>query len=301
MNHSSYQLSLLIDMTDPIKVLDEVKYVLRLISKRIDLTLIEMVYKDMLALFLGEYPGYNKCDTVYHNTTHTTDTVIAMARLIHGAFINGKKFSEDTIILGMLSPILHDTGYIQRLSEKKRGNTGAVYTINHIQRSNQFAENYFKEHGLPSESADKLKMMIQCTGLNVSIKDIKFASGEIEFMGKALGTADLLGQMAERAYVEKLLYLYDEFQEGGIPGYSSEFDFLLKTQGFYQMVLNRFTQEYDSINVLMRHHFMERWHIQEDLYEKTIQKNIAYIKKLTDEHPEDYRNYLRRDGYIVKN
>ena len=31
--------------------------------------------------------------------------------------------------------------------------------------------------------------------------------------------ADLVGQMSDRAYLEKLLFLYYEFKEAGFPGY----------------------------------------------------------------------------------
>ena len=55
--------------------------------------------------------------------------------------------------------------------------------------------------------------MIRCTGLNADLAAIPFASELERNVGYALGTADLLGQMAAPDYVEKLGILYQEFEE----------------------------------------------------------------------------------------
>ena len=55
--------------------------------------------------------------------------------------------------------------------------------------------------------------MIFCTGLNAVLDKIPFQSDVEKIVGFALGTADLLGQMAASDYVEKLPVLYAEFAE----------------------------------------------------------------------------------------
>ncbi len=65
-----------------------------------------------------------------------------------------------------------------------------------------------------------------------------------------LGSADLLGQMSDRAYLEKLLFLYKEFREAGIPGFNTEFDIIRKTVDFYEITVQRlrgpFAEAYGS-------------------------------------------------------
>ena len=55
---------------------------------------------------------------------------------------------------------------------------------------------------------------------------------ENEILGKMLGTADLLGQMSDRTYLEKLPFLYLEFKHAGIDGVGTELDFFDSTPGF---------------------------------------------------------------------
>ena len=55
--------------------------------------------------------------------------------------------------------------------------------------------------------------MIFCTGINAALDKIPFQSEAEKIVGFALGTADLLGQMAADDYVEKLPVLYAEFAE----------------------------------------------------------------------------------------
>jgi hypothetical protein len=55
--------------------------------------------------------------------------------------------------------------------------------------------------------------MIRCTGVNVDLATIPFTGEAEKVTAFALGTSDLLGQMAAPDYVEKLPVLYLEFAE----------------------------------------------------------------------------------------
>ena len=41
-------------------------------------------FGDVRDLFEGNYPGYLRCDTLYHDARHTLDMTLAMARLVEG-------------------------------------------------------------------------------------------------------------------------------------------------------------------------------------------------------------------------
>lgn len=71
----------------------------------------------------------------------------------------------------------------------------------------------------------------------------KFAGATVELLGKILGTADLLGQMADRCYLKKLPDLFDEYVEAGITTFADLLDLMDRTQGFYKMTLERFAGE----------------------------------------------------------
>ena len=122
----------------------------------------------------------------------------------------------------------------------------------------------------------------------------------VELLGKILGTADLLGQMADRYYLEKLPDLFDEFAEAGITTFAGPLDLLDKTQGFYQMTLKRFAEELDNTLRFSRFHFRKRWGIDEDLYIKSIEKNMAYLARVVTLHRETYTDHLRRFARMTK-
>ena len=60
----------------------------------------------------------------------------------------------------------------------------------------------------------KCSQMIQCTKLSLSPKDLVFDTEEVKLMGHILGTADIIAQMADRVYLERLPLLFDELKEG---------------------------------------------------------------------------------------
>ena len=160
-------------------------------------------------------------------------------------------------------------------------------------------EHYFADRGVSREDFQFCRNILNCTGLDVAIDRIEFASPENELLGKMLGAADLLGQMADRTYLEKLPFLYDEFRIAGIAGLGSELDFLKDTPKFFEMTKARFRDELGGVDRYMRPHFQVRWGIDEDLYMAAIQRGMAYLKQIIEHHPNDYRRHLRRGGLIT--
>jgi hypothetical protein len=117
-------------------------------------------------------------------------------------------------------------------------------------------------------------------------------------MGYILGTADIIAQMADRVYLERLPLLFDELQEGGIPGYESTVDIFKQTVTFFREVIRkRLFDDFDGIVDSVLFHFVERWKIDQNLYTQAIENNINYIEFLNKTYPDDkdfYRRYLRR-------
>jgi len=287
------ELSLLLNTEDPWSVFDEMSMIIRLIFPEFDFETLELVFTDIVRLFGGTYPGYCECTTFYHDLKHTTDTFFAMARLMHGAWDEGVPPTNKHITLGLMCALIHDTGFIQTLGDE--AGIGAKYTPTHIVRSITFMGNYLDENRLNREDFKGYPDILRCTGLDTEVSKIAFDSVQTELLGKMLGTADLLGQMGDRAYLEKLLYLRREFQEGGIKGYESDLDLLRKTPSFWAMTEERFVTELSSVNEYMRSHFKARWNIDRDLYLEAIENNISYLRFILEHHEENYRDYLRRD------
>ena len=99
--------------------------------------------------------------------------------------------------------------------------------------------------------------------------------------------------MADRVYLERLPLLYEELNEGGVPGYDSTVDIYHQTVTFFRKVIKkRLFVEFDGIVEAMRSHFQERWNIDQNLYVSAIENNINYIEFLNKTCPQD-KNFYR--------
>jgi hypothetical protein len=288
----------LVDMDNPRAVFTEVYRIVSLIHPGLNLTPLKTACEQMLRLFRGEFPGYRECNIFYHDLKHTTDCLLAMARLLHGAFLRGLSISPNNLLLGLLAAILHDTGYIQKNDEVS--GTGAQFTLTHIDRSMEFLEIYTKKFKIPGMNLQAARNCLKCTGLDERIDLLPFEEDEHEILGKALAAADLLGQMADRTYLERLPLLYREFREGKVPGCENEFDLIKKSPEFWEFVKDRLANALSGVDSLMIDHFRARWAIDSDLYRVAIQGNMRYLKFLIHYHGGDYRRFLRR-GNIMEN
>jgi hypothetical protein len=282
----------LIDMRDPESVCEEVRDILGMMSHKASYGEIKQAFADTVRLFNGEYPGYRRCTTPYHDLKHVTDTILAMARLMHGAILDGHPLTGPQVSLGLMCALMHDTGYIQKEEDTK--GTGAKYTGSDTIRSIEFMEAYLTDRGLMKEQYAPYTDLLICTSLETRVDELSFPSPAVELLCKLLGTADLMAQMADRTYLEKLLHLYKEFREAEVAGYSDELDLLRKTKDFYEMVKRRFRGEFNGVCDYVQRHFKERWGIERNLYIEAIESNIDYLTYVLENHEMNYRNHLRR-------
>jgi hypothetical protein len=163
--------------------------------------------------FEGRYRDYQPIDARYHDLEHTLQGTLCYAQILQGRQRAGATpvVPQRVFELGLLAILLHDTGYLKVRGDNE--GTGAKYTLIHVSRSANFAQQLLTEKGFSTEDAGIVMRMIRCTGVNVKIDAIPF-QGEVErTIGFCIGTADLLGQMAATDYVDKLPILFDEFAE----------------------------------------------------------------------------------------
>lgn len=290
----------------PPDIYAEIKYIIRIVHPDFDFSFLDTVFTDLTLLFYGEYPGFQASKTKYHDFPHTCWVALAVARSIHAHTVEGKQFSKRAVELGIITALFHDTGLIQEDDDTE--GTGAKFTIGHEERSIRFLSEYLFQKGEGRgghEDVRDLTAIISCTILAVKPSEIEFFSEEVQLIGYILGSADLLAQMAERAYLEKLPLLFEEFKEGGVPGFESSFDLLKKTEMFYKhVVLNRLDNDMEGMGSNMRVHFRERWGVDRDLYAEAITNQIDYLKKITQNSNDSYENVLkklRRTGEIQSN
>jgi hypothetical protein len=292
------QLSTLVDMETPEEVHKEVIHILSLISPPLDRETIQRVFRFTVDLYEGQLQEYKACNTDYHNLRHITDTYLAMARLLHGAQLSSEDFKQREFVLGLTGALMHDAGMIQESRDSE--GTGAKYTQDHVKLSMDFVTKHAATIILSEQEIKDLQDMILCTDLMADIPSINFSSPKIELLGKMLGTADLIAQMADRSYLEKLLFLYHEFREAEMGNFKNEVDFLHQTLKFFEISEKRFKEALDNASRYMVPHFKSRWDIDENLYLLSLQNQRNFLEKVLAEKNISVYEELKRDNIVQK-
>jgi hypothetical protein len=237
---------------DPTAVQAEVQAAFLSMFPGADKMFIPQLFGWAMDSFTGKYPGYQPIDAKYHDFEHTLQGTLCMARILHGRHKAQAQpvLAQRIVELGIAAILLHDTGYLKRVGDDS--GTGAKYTVVHVRRSADFADELLGGKGFQPHEILAVQNMILCTGINAALDKIPFQNEQEKITGFTLGTADLLGQMAADDYVEKLPVLYSEFAEAArfdsarsinVGMFSSAADLMQKTPAFWdnyvRMKLNR--------------------------------------------------------------
>lgn len=290
------ELQSLFAYSTPQQAWDNAATIIRRINPAYDFSRLYMVFSDVALLFNGSYPGYDTIKTPYHDLQHTLDVFLCTARLMHGVHLGGDELDDDAITLLCIAALLHDIGYAQRQSEAS--GTGAQFTQTHIERGIEFARHYFAEHGLPETWPKMLASIIYCTSLELQFSKIDFPDSSTRLLGQILGSADLVGQMADRTYLEKLLFLYLEFEEAKIGNYRSMYDLLCRTRDFYEYTLVKLNEDFGGIYTRLALHFKDCLGVEKNYYVESISKNLAYLSQVISLDEDSYQGMLRRNGIV---
>ncbi|MBE0619619.1 MAG: hypothetical protein IH605_03410 [Burkholderiales bacterium] len=236
---------------------------------------------DLTRAFSGNYPGLLRCDTHYHDLRHALDSGLAMARLIRGRSIvvapgASERIDGDHALLGILLALYHDIGLLRRTDEAHL--QGAQLTPIHEARGVAFMRDYLGRTPL-AHLAEKAEL-IMVTRLVWHLPPD--TPGMDRAIASLLGTADIMSQLADRAYLEKCRdFLFAEFSTFGLAGapgllYPDPETLLQKTPGFYNDMLRyRMQVEYDAADRFMNAHFGG-----ECPYDASIRRNFGYLDEL---------------------
>lgn len=280
----------------PQSVFEEVQQFISQVYFDYDFTWISSVFRDVVNLYSGYYPGYRACTTPYHDLKHVTDGLLVLASLVHGAHAAGVSFRERHVTLALIAIMLHESGYIQR--EDDTAGTGGKYTLIRLERSIQFLEQYWADKGYDEADCQLCIAFIRATDMDEPVSSHNFATSSEESLAKMVATADIIGQLADRTYLEKLLLLFQELSEVKMLGIRTELDLLENTLDFYRCASERMEHELGDVKSYLLQHFQKRWEISDDLYANAIESNISYLSHLLDNHRNDYREKLQRGGVL---
>jgi hypothetical protein len=268
------------------RIIEDIRQVYRENHGAINTELVEMVFNDIIGLFDGKKQGFQRCDTKYHDLFHTLQVLPPFLGILDGWNKSGKtpQITKDCFDLGLISVLLHDTGYIKNDGDHK--GTGGKYTFVHIQRSIDFAEHYLPQIGFDEQKIESVRNIIMCTGVRVDYSRLRFRNEEERIIGYALGTSDLIGQMSAIDYPEKLHALFAEFEESyhyegieklqgmGMVIFQSVEDLIRSTPYFYEVIVKDKFKKLGSLDACLSYHYNN----SHNPYLEAIEENIQKIK-----------------------
>ena len=280
-----------INTTDPVCVKLEIVRIYRSLYNLPEPKPLLTAFDDIVRMYRGDYPGYLKCDTDYHDIQHIMDVSLAMSRLLDGyerSRGDGPEIGERLWQLGVVCALFHDSGYLIRVGDRKH-KRGAEYTSIHVSRGGKLLRDYLPNIGL-EEFADVAPQIIHFTGYERPVASIKVRDPIFRLVGSLLGSADIIAQMADRCYLEKCRdRLYPEFVAGGITVrrteaggeeviFASAEDLLRKTPSFYQNASRRLDQDLGGAYQYAQTHFGGQ-----NLYMDAVKQNIRFMERAKDQ------------------
>lgn len=286
---SEFDVTNRINTTDPVCVKLEVTRLFRALYSRPQAPVLSRAFDDMVRLYRGEFPGYLRCDTQYHDLQHVLEVTLAMARLLDGyerSRGDGPPISERNYQLGVICALYHDMGYIRKRGDHRHRN-GAEYTRTHVSRGARFLRDYMPTIGM-EDLAEPASQIVHFTGYERSVASIRVSQPIYRLVGSLLGSADIIAQMSDRCYLEKCRdRLYPEFVAGGITRqrteagevvvFASADDLLRKTPTFYANATRRLDEDLGGAYRFAQSHFGGQ-----NLYMDAVRQNIRFAERATN-------------------
>ena len=279
-----------IDTTDAAQVETEVTRIYRTLYTREPAAALGCAFGDAARLYRGDVSGYAACDTGYHDLQHALEVTLATARLLDGyerwrgadPVIGGRLFQ-----FGVLCALFHDSGYIRRERDSGRGN-GASHADRHIDRGARFLRAYLRASGMP-DLADAGGRLLRFTECGRRVASIQMSSQMLVCVGRLLGSADLVAQLADPCWLEKWRErLYPEIVTSGIArrsspdgerlSVSSQEELLGHAPRIFRSGLHRLEIEFGGAYEYARGHFGG-----EDPYGDAIRRNFGIADRVAAE------------------
>ncbi|MGB7445216.1 MAG: Npun_R2479 family HD domain-containing metalloprotein [Coleofasciculaceae cyanobacterium] len=238
-------------------------------------------------------------NALYHNVEHTIFVTLVGQEILRGKHIRQGGVSCEDWLHFMISLLCHDIGYVKGVCRQDLtafrvyatgrnnktvtlppGSTDASLTNYHVDRGKLFIEERFGGHKLID--TEIIKTNIELTRFPVPLDSDH--QDTINYPG-LVRAADLIGQLSDPRYLEKIAALYYEFEETGVNkqlGYCNPDDVRLNYPKFYWNVVHRYitnalehlklTQEGKQVIANLYAHVFE---VEHEVNQQTAQAILA--------------------------
>lgn len=167
-------------------------------------------------------------DALYHNVEHTILVSLVGQEVLRGKHIREGGVSAEDWLHFIISLVCHDIGYVKGVCRQDRdgwyatgvdstliqlppGATDASLTLYHVDRGKLFIEERFGGHRLID--AQTIKQNIELT--RFPVPNDRDHQDTCNYPG-LVRAADLIGQLSDPRYLQKISALFYEFEETGV-------------------------------------------------------------------------------------
>lgn len=201
-----------------------------------------------------------RSDAPYHNVEHTILVSLVGQTILRGKQLQTGDVSCEDWLHFMVSLLCHDIGYVRGICQQDQvtarlyatgmqdeqvaiapGATDASLTSYHVDRGKQFIMETFEQH--PLLDLDVIQHNIEFTRFPVPQDAAHQATDTYAGLTRA---ADLIGQLSDPRYLEKLPALFYEFEETGTNkamGYRHPGDLRASYPKFFRNVVCPYIQD----------------------------------------------------------
>lgn len=208
-------------------------------------------YQDIIA-WAGNMALENiaNSDALYHNVEHSILVTLVGQEILRGKHIREGGVSSEDWLHCIISLLCHDIGYVKGVCRQDKeidglystgkegkmiplppGASDASLTPYHVDRAKLFIDERFGGHKLID--SEVIKSNIELTRFPVPVKED--SQGTQCFAG-LVRAADLIGQLSDPRYLNKITSLFYEFEETGmnkVLGYKTPADLRKNYAKFY--------------------------------------------------------------------
>lgn len=169
-------------------------------------------------------------DALYHNVEHTVYVSLVGQQILRGKHIREGRVSCEDWMHFVISLVCHDIGYVRGVCQRDRisertyatgqgdatiqlptGATDASLTPYHVDRGKRFVEERFGDNKIID--AEIIKRNIELTRFPVPLDSDHQGTKNYPGLVRA---ADLIGQLSDPRYLQKIPALFYEFEETGV-------------------------------------------------------------------------------------
>jgi hypothetical protein len=167
-------------------------------------------------------------DALYHNTDHTILVTLVGQEILRGKHIREGGVTAEDWLHYAVSLLCHDIGYVKGVCQADEdgryatgqgtplvslppGATDAALTPYHVDRGKLFVEERFANHNLID--VELVKQCIEPTRFPVPAAEDHTETSTLPGLVRA---ADLIGQLSDPRYLNKIPALFHEFEETGV-------------------------------------------------------------------------------------